>query len=188
MNKLATICLFISLTVPAMAETFEDFYARCGEPDLIRARAAYDVAVTVPSAVECSATERRDSHFEWPTPTQRIEVVECVDISAQLAEEAAQAAYPAPEVVVPCVDDNGVVIPELTARLVVRASTWTLLAPTNSASPQKAWSNQQGQIRWLISREDERAAKKSSGKAKNESANNVPQLREAVAELFEALP
>lgn len=107
---------------------------------------------------------------------------------AEEIAEAAQAAYPSPEVILPCVDDDGNVIPELTARLVVRASTWTLLAPTNSASPQKAWSNQQDQIRRLIAMEDARTSKIASGKAKNSAANTVPQLRLAVADLFEALP
>ena len=66
--------------------------------------------------------------------------------SARAAEQAAAEALigPAPEVFVPMLNSDG--DPVGTARLVVIEGSLSVLASTNSASPQKPWSEQKDQI------------------------------------------
>ncbi len=52
--------------------------------------------------------------------------------------------YPSPDTTVPMVDSNGVQVG--TARLLVDADTLLPVAVINSASPQRAWTNQQEQF------------------------------------------
>ena len=66
--------------------------------------------------------------------------------AARAAEQAAAEALigPAPEVFVPMLNSDG--DPVGTARLVVIEGSLSVLASTNSASPQKPWSEQKDQI------------------------------------------
>lgn len=68
------------------------------------------------------------------------------EADARAAEQAAEAALrgPEPEVFVPLVNDSMERIG--TARIVVLAGSMVVLASTNSASPQKDWTDQKAQL------------------------------------------
>lgn len=104
--------------------------------------------------------------------------------AAKAVEDEVQAAafdFPDPEVVVPVLDASGERTG--TARLLVD-SAGQIVVVTDTASPQRTAAVQ---IAELKAKSEVRRQKMSEGKAAAASANSVPALRAAVAQIIEAL-
>ena len=103
--------------------------------------------------------------------------------AAQAEAEAQAAAYtfPAPEVVVPVLDADGVRTG--TASILVDASG-QIIVVTDTASPQRTAAVQIAEFK---AKSASRSAKLAQGKSAAAAANSVPALRAAVATIIEAL-
>ena len=75
-----------------------------------------------------------------------------------------------------------------TARIACRAGTLQLIPMTNTASPKRTWEIQRGQFLATIAATDKAKEKKASAKLKNATAQNVPAIRDVIAELIEGTP
>jgi hypothetical protein len=109
--------------------------------------------------------------------------VSCMSQEDWDALEAERAAYafPEPDVTVPVLDADG--NRTGTARLLVDASG-QLVIVTDTASPQRTAA---AQIMEFRVKSGAKAAKIATAKAKNAGANNVPAMREAIADLIAAM-